>query len=282
MRGYRAFLLVTAHLLVLSTLIGLIYLVFSTSNPSFSSLQDRQLFSKLIFSVLVIFELVMVTFITPALSAGSFTMEKERHTYDLLRVTSLSSPALVFGKVASVLSFIFLLLLTSIPILSPSFIIGGVLDMEIFLSYATLVASAFAFSSIGILFSSLINRTLVAIVLTYACAVFLMFGIPIMLVTALVIVQTGNLARVEDLSPAIYSAWLMIGLTAISMSPLATLIATEYFIIEQNNFWMVEIVLNENATYIMVSPWISHLMFYGLLTVIFLWITIQRVKIVES
>jgi len=278
MRGNRAFLLVTTHLLFQSLLVGLIYLIFRTSSSSIRSYEDQYLFSKLIFGVMVIFELVMITFIAPALSAGSFSMEKERHTYDLLRVTLLSEKALVCGKYASSLSFIFLLLLTSIPMLSPAFMIGGVLGVEILISIAILSVCALTFCAIGLFFSSVINRTLPANVITYACAVFMMFGIPLLLVTSIVILQSGNMPLFKQLSPTAVSIWLIIGWCAISLSPLAALITTEYFLIEQNNIWWVEIVLNENTTIHMISPWISHVLFFSLLVVGLIWITIQRAK----
>ena len=282
MRGNRAFLLVTAHLLFQSSLVGLIYLIFRTSFSSFRSYEDQYLFSKLIFGVLVIFDLVMITFIAPALSAGSFSLEKERHTYDLLRVTVLSEKALVYGKFASTLSFIFLLLLTSIPMLSPAFMISGVLVIEILTSIAVLSVGALAFSAIGLFFSSVINRTLLANVLTYACAVFMMFGIPLLLVASAVILQSGNLPRIEQLSPTAVSIWLIIGWCVISLSPLASLITTEYFLLAQNNIWWVEVVLNENTTIHMISPWISHVFIYSLLVLGLIWITVQRVKYGED
>lgn len=282
MRGNRAFLLVTAHLLFLSLLAGVIYLIFRTSYPTFRSYEDQRIFSKLVFSVLVIFELVVVTFISPALSAGSFSMERERRTFDLLRVTSLSPASLVVGKFFSAIFFVFLLLLTSIPTLSPAFIVGGVAGVEIFLSYTVLSACTIAFCSIGIFISSLVSRTLVANVLTYACAVFLMFGIPILLVTTLVIMQTGNLSSGEELSQLAISTWLAAGLLIVSLSPLASLIAAEFFIIEQNNIWMVDIAINENVTYQIISPWISSVLIYVLVAILLLWITVQRVKFGES
>jgi ABC-2 type transport system permease protein len=282
MRGHRAFLLVTTHLLLLSLLVGMIYLIFRTSISSIPTYEDQYLFSKLVFGVLVIFELVMITFIVPALSAGSFSLEKERHTYDLLRVTMLSEKALVFGKFASTLSFIFLLLLTSIPMLSPAFLIGGVLGIEILISVAVLSVCTLAFSAVGLFFSSVINRTLLANVLTYACAVFMTFGIPLLLVAAAVILQSGNLPRIDQPSPTAVSIWLIIGWCAISLSPLASMVATEYFLLEQNNIWWVDIVLNENTTIHMISPWISHVLFYSFLVFGLIWITIQRVKYDED
>jgi hypothetical protein len=166
--------------------------------------------------------------------------------------------------------------------LSPAFMIGGVLGIEIFISFAILSISTVAFSAVGLFFSSVINRTLLANVLTYACAVFMMFGIPLLLVTSIVILQSGNMPRIEQLSPTAVSIWLIIGWSSISLSPLATIISTEYFLLEQNNIWWVDIVLNENTTIHMISPWISHVFFYSLLVIGLIWITIQRLKYSEG
>ena len=281
MRGNRAFILVSAHLLFLSLLVSLVYLLFQSSFSSTNSLEDQRSFSKIIFGLLVILELVMISFVAPALTAGSISMERERHTYDLLRVTLLSTRSLVFGKFSSALTFIFLLLITSIPMLSPAFIMGGVLASEILVSILILSTGAITFCAIGLFFSSIIHRTLLANVLSYACAVFLMFGIPVMAVTALVTFQSGNTFRVENLSPIAITVWVILAWIVISLSPLATIITTEFILLEQNSLWWVEIPLKNDLSLHILSPWVCHLVFYGLLVLVLIWITIQRLNSVE-
>jgi hypothetical protein len=104
----------------------------------------------------------------------------------------------------------------------------------------------------------------------------------VLVVASIVILQSGNMPRIEQLSPTAVSIFLIIGWCAISLSPLAALITTEYFLLEQNNIWWVEIVLNENTTIHMISPWISHVLFYSLLVIGLIWIIVQRVKYGED
>lgn len=282
MRGNRAFLLVTLHLLIQSLLVGLVFLLFQSNSSSLSSFENRRTYSKVVFSILVLFELVMISFIAPALSAGAFSTERERHTYDLLRATPLSARSLVFGKYTSALSFLFLLLFTSLPMLSPAFMIGGVTSIELLISLAVLSIGAITLCAIGLFFSSLFSRTLLTNILTYSWAVFFTFGIPILLLTVLVILQSGNTERIAHLSSVTLVFWALIGWIAVAISPLATLISAEYLFLEQNNIWVVKLVLSENMTIHLLSPWIGHVFLYSLLSIGLVWITIQRVKQIDT
>ena len=101
MRGRRAFVILTIHVLVMSAFVTLLYTIYAASaNNAYSGI-DRQMLGKIVFGGVVGMELLLVCFITPAFTVGAVSGERERQTYDLLRTTLLSSSALVLGKLAA-------------------------------------------------------------------------------------------------------------------------------------------------------------------------------------
>jgi len=125
-RGAKTYILVTAHLTVLTLAISAVYLFFQSTLVSNGNLEQRQYFGKAIFGLVIWLELVMVSFIAPALTSGAISAERERRTFDLLRITLISPRQIVSGKFLPGLVFVLLLLFTSLPLQSPAFMIGGV------------------------------------------------------------------------------------------------------------------------------------------------------------
>src|SRR3990172_3223393 len=116
MRGARAFVLLTFHILVMSGFITLLYTAYTASANTPYSGFDRQLLGKIVFGGVVGMELLLVCFITPAFTVGAISGERERQTYDLLRTTLLPARSLVLGKLTAAMSFVLLLLLASLPL----------------------------------------------------------------------------------------------------------------------------------------------------------------------
>ncbi len=73
MRGGRAFIIITAYLVLLSIMVGLVYFLILVSSNSVGGPDPRQGLGKAIFSTMVLMELIMVCFIAPALTAGAIS-----------------------------------------------------------------------------------------------------------------------------------------------------------------------------------------------------------------
>src|SRR5262249_19526213 len=86
--------------------------------------------------------LVLVAFISPALTAGTISGERERKTLDLLLVTRASAMGLVMGKLAGALLLIGYLLVASLPALGIVFLFGGVPLAYLFVSLVVIAATA--------------------------------------------------------------------------------------------------------------------------------------------
>ena len=278
MRGNRAFLLFIAHLLILGIVIALFYLVFKSALSSTNALAERRVFGKAIFGMIVWMEMVTVSFIAPALTSGAISSERERQTFDLLRVTLLPARSLVVGKYLSGMVFILLLLFTSIPLQSPAFLIGGVLLEEIVIASLILLVTAVAFCAIGIFFSSFFPRTLISTVLSYAIAIFLVFGVPMIFMIVLMLFGALLGDTYDSINPImktllIFSAWLLI-----SATPLPAIIASEAALLEQQNTLFANIPIAEGVQVTLPSPWIPYVLIYLSLSVVLIYLSILLVK----
>ena len=116
MRTWRSPVAMTVYILLLGGLGWAIFssMTFSARN-SFNGGQAAN-YGQALFLYLVLFQMVLLAFVTPALTAGAISSERERQTIDLLFVTKLPSFSILWGKLLASMSFVLLLLLLSVPI----------------------------------------------------------------------------------------------------------------------------------------------------------------------
>src|SRR5947209_8467453 len=136
MRGARAYWILTGYLAFLSFMLFFQYSSWwSTAQArgggfSLSSKIGQQFFTMIFFT-----QLFLVAFITPAITSGAITIEKEQRTMEMLELTRLSRGSIVAGKLLSAISFVALLLVSSLPITSICFFLGGVSPEQVLLRY---------------------------------------------------------------------------------------------------------------------------------------------------
>ncbi|MEY8354733.1 ABC transporter permease [Lachnospiraceae bacterium 54-53] len=121
-------------------------------------------------------EFVMLMFIMPALTAGSVSGERERQTLDLLLTTTMKPSEIVMGKLTSSFSTMFLMIMSSFPLLAVSFVYGGVMFYDVFLLLFCYLAVALLCGSMGICFSSVFKRSTIATVVSYGVLVLIAAG----------------------------------------------------------------------------------------------------------
>lgn len=171
MRGARTYWLLFGYLLLLSLILFFSYLGWWNQH---SSEMERGGTSagftvgRTFFEILFYSQAVMIALITPALTAGAISVEREQRTFEMLRGTILRPRAIVWGKLASSVSFVALLLTSSLPLLSLCFLLGGVSPGEVFFAYILLVGDAFLFGAVGLCWSAYAASTATATVLSYA------------------------------------------------------------------------------------------------------------------
>lgn len=284
MRGLRAFIIITVYLLLMSGLIGTIYLGFVTAQDTSPTASIRQGVGKTVFGAVVGLELMMVCFLSPALTAGAIAAERERQTFDLLRTTLLPARELVFGKLISAISFLLILLFVGFPLQSMAFIFGGVSVEEVLIALVMLVATAFFFSAIGLFISSFLKSTLAATVISYIVAILTSFGTPVLIGMSLAFlgIIPQALANINSFQESLLEiALIVIGYSFVAINPLATAITTEIMILEEQNAFFVTIPLSNGWNFPILGPWIIYTVFYMAASLALVWLSIRMVRRIE-
>lgn len=173
MRGRRAFVILTLYLLFLAGFAWAWELIAERVYGNTGSLNGGSaafasaLIGQEIFGALLIIETLLVVFLAPAFTAGAISLEREKQTLDMLAATPISSLAIVIGKLLSALTYVFILIVASIPLTAMVFVFGGVGPDEVLRGYIVLFASAIGLGSLGLFISALMQRTQAATVVTF-------------------------------------------------------------------------------------------------------------------
>ena len=131
MRGRRAFIVMTIHVLLLTLLAWMFQRLNEESLANMGQFGGQATYASAsvgrgIFIGLMMLQTLMVAVLAPAATAGAISSEREHQTLDLLAVTPISSLAIVLGKLLSALAWVFVLILASVPVTALVFVFGGV------------------------------------------------------------------------------------------------------------------------------------------------------------
>ena len=183
MRGRRAFIVLTVYLGILALITYGVYIVVAPNARmaggdgfGFGEANVSALIGQSIFSLLSIFQMILVCFIAPAFTAGQISLEREKQTLDLLISTPMHPAAIVIGKLAAALAFVVLLIVAAVPITAIVLMYGGASVDDILRQQVVLLATAFMLGAVGLFFSALLKRTQAATVLTYITVLGLTLG----------------------------------------------------------------------------------------------------------
>jgi len=187
-RGRRAFVILTAYLAVLALIAYGAYVdaartavLQGQTGGDFAGLgitgaNASATIGQAIFTLLSVFQLLLVCFIAPAFTAGAISLEREKQTLDLLVTTPMRPGGIVVGKLFSALAFVVLLILAGIPVSALVLMYGGAALADILQQQVVLFVSAIGFGVVGLFYSALVKRTQTATVLTYSTLLFLVLG----------------------------------------------------------------------------------------------------------
>jgi ABC-type transport system involved in multi-copper enzyme maturation permease subunit len=168
MRGARAYWIITGYLLFLSFILFMQYTMWwNRTQAEGHSLASGSKIGQEFLLWLTVTQAFLVAFITPAITSGAITIEREQRTLEMLEMTRLSPAQVVIGKLSSAVGFVILLLVSSVPLASICFFLGGVSPQQIGYTYLMLAAGAFLAGTLGLVWSSVARTTAAAVVLTY-------------------------------------------------------------------------------------------------------------------
>src|SRR3954449_11503841 len=120
-----------------------------------------------LFDLFFLGQFFLVAMVAPTFAAGSITGEKERKTYEMLLASPLKPSTILVGKLLSSLSYLVILILSSLPLMILCFLLGGIMLSEIVRAYLVLVLAAGTFGLLSIACSSYFRRTSSALVVSY-------------------------------------------------------------------------------------------------------------------
>lgn len=173
LRGTRAYVLLAIYLIILSVIT---YISFSTfilhGGKLFYYARPNSEVGRGIFIGLSMAQMFLIMVVAPAFLVGAITLEREQKTYNLLRVTPLEPRTIIEGKLISSLSYIFLLLISSIPLAFLVSLLGGLAPREVLKVYAVIMATALSLGMVGLYCSVIFSRTSIATAIFYGGVLF--------------------------------------------------------------------------------------------------------------
>jgi len=170
-RGWETYAVGTIYILALSGLTFSLFWEVSTGDRVLDPAYGKEMF--LAFAVVLI---LAICLICPAFTVGAISSERERLTFDQLRVTLLRPHQILIGKAGPPLVFILILLFASLPVACLIVPAGGISLIEAGSCYLIAFVSALMFSLNGLMCSSVYKNTRASTVMTYAVMGFFTFG----------------------------------------------------------------------------------------------------------
>ena len=292
MRTRKTFIGLTWTAILCAGLAGIIYVGFYESatngqvsyNLATPSIELGPYIGKAIFSTIVLLMLGFLPFLAASLASDSIVGEKERQTYEMLRITALPTRHIVLGKLGAVFSFLLLHILVALPLLSLAFLFGGVAFSEVMIAILGLLVTAVAFGALGVYISSLTRTLKMATALSGSLILFGLYAIPgilwaIFVIGPLLIGPTIN--SPADLPAYYYLLLVYVGGFAISVNPLGAAIATGVAAASGMGYFFVS-VPGPPFTVWGLSPWLVYVLFYSFLTWLLVLLTTRRLDKVSK
>lgn len=255
-RSMKSFTGLFFYLLIMGIFVfGFVYLTSSISGSGFFRPEE----SFILFTMLSYIQLGLILFITPGLTAGTVSTEREKQTLNILLTTAQSSFQIILGKLLSSIAFLLLLLVSGLPIYSMVFLYGGVSPSQIAGIFLFYFLTLLAIGSLGVMYSTITLRTIVSMIATFSTMIFLT------IVTGFFLVLTMSLSSAAmgtGVSPLSYF-WASINPAVVLMS-----------LLEPS--WNSEI---RQMTGISLPLWVSYTLFYLLIFLGSMWVSVRKLRV---
>ena len=166
LRNWKIFYAIAGYIMLVTVVaaIAIWQIMYNSYSPSFDPSQMTN-----VYIGLTVLELALVLLITPSLTAGSISGERERQTLDLLLITKVSPFSIILGKFLSGLSIIVLMIFATMPIFAMIMYFGGTSIIYVLGVTGYMILVCAAFGAIAIYFSTVFKKTVTSMVFTYIC-----------------------------------------------------------------------------------------------------------------
>ena len=170
MRGPRAMVMLSAYLGVLGLVLVLVYgSASSVGNGRFggSPVTELATVGQELFEWTLFFAILLVLFLVPGFTAGSVAGERERQTLVPMQVSLLRPVSIVLGKIGASVVFTLLLVLATLPLLTVTYLIGGVTLSDIARGLGMVMFTALTIAAVSVACSTFMKRVQTATVVSY-------------------------------------------------------------------------------------------------------------------
>ncbi len=170
MRGSRAYWILFGYLGFLSVLLWFQYYGWLNQvHANGSGASEAARLGTEIFIYLLVAQMFLVLFITPAITSGALTIEKEQRTLDMLTLTRIPRHSIISGKLLSAVFFTALLIVSSLPLISICFMLGSIDPKMVISTYLEMLMGSVLIGAVGLMWSSVLKTTTTAVMATYGC-----------------------------------------------------------------------------------------------------------------
>ncbi|MDE0269324.1 MAG: ABC transporter permease subunit [Acidimicrobiaceae bacterium] len=171
------------------------------------------------FETALILILCVVGLLVPAIAANSIVGERRSQTLMPIQLSLLRPFDIVFGKIASSVMLIVLLVLATMPVLMVPYMIGGIRFSGVVGGLAVIVLTAFFVSAVSVLMSTLMKSSVAAIILSYVITAMFSFGLFTVLYIGIALYISLTTGWLYD-TPVLIDVFVFL---ALSINPLVAL-----------------------------------------------------------
>lgn len=178
LRGGKGTLVLLAYgLILMALLLGMTWLHQAGDEPD-----EWPAFGASLWQLFFYAQLAAILLLSPGLTAGAMSAERESHTLEALFLTPVSTLSLVAGKFFGAVGQMLVVVLSGLPVVSTVFVYGGVSPKEVLIGYGLILASGLCYAALGFLASCLFHRTPVAVAWAYGFMLIALIGLPLLTV----------------------------------------------------------------------------------------------------
>ena len=180
MRGARSYQILGGYTLALALLVLAVYFSLTRDELAATPNQYAATIGRGIWTWGCFGQAMLVPLIVPAFTCGAITLERERELLEMLLLTRQSTFQICLGKLGSGVGLGLMLVLSSVPVLALSVMLGGISPGEIVRCLLVLTTLVFVVGALGLLISTVSPRTVVSTVITYLFVGFPLLGLPLL------------------------------------------------------------------------------------------------------
>jgi ABC-type transport system involved in multi-copper enzyme maturation permease subunit len=183
MRTGRTFVVIGAFVSLLILTVYLVYQGTTATGDIQTDLARQTRLGRDVFEWVMFVMLCLVLFFIPGLTAGAVAGERERQTLLPLQVTLLRPRSILVGKVLASSAFLLLLIVTALPVVTISYLLGGITLLDGLQGIVLVAAIAALLTVMVVALSAFTKRVQTATVLAYGFTALLVGLAPLLLLT---------------------------------------------------------------------------------------------------